>query len=112
MGGEGSYLITLHGRGSGFVLRVENARWSQSPQDLRSLALSAPHARTPLDAAPPGRLGPRALRAGALPRDDPDSPAWPQAVLGESQEAAGAGRPGAAAGVYLAGPRSLWRGPT
>ena len=46
MGGEGSYLITLHGRGSGFVLRVEHARWSQSPQDLRSLALSAPHART------------------------------------------------------------------
>ena len=29
-----------------FVLRVDYARWGQSPQDLRSLALSAPHART------------------------------------------------------------------
>jgi hypothetical protein len=28
------------------VLRVEHARWGQSPEDLRSLALSAPHART------------------------------------------------------------------
>jgi len=28
------------------VLRVEYARWGQSPEDLRSLALNAPHART------------------------------------------------------------------
>jgi hypothetical protein len=28
------------------VLRVDYARWGQSPQDLRGLALSAPHART------------------------------------------------------------------
>ena len=28
------------------VLRVDYARWGQSPEDLRSLALSAPHART------------------------------------------------------------------
>jgi hypothetical protein len=28
------------------VLRVEYARWGQSPEDLRSLAVSAPHART------------------------------------------------------------------
>jgi len=28
------------------VLRVESARWGQSPEDLRSLALNAPHART------------------------------------------------------------------
>jgi hypothetical protein len=28
------------------VLRVEYARWGQSPEDLRSLVLSAPHART------------------------------------------------------------------
>src|SRR5215207_631146 len=46
MGGEGSHLIPLHRRGSGFVLRVEYARWGQSPEDLRSLALNAPHART------------------------------------------------------------------
>jgi hypothetical protein len=28
------------------VLRVDYARWGQTPEDLRSLALSAPHART------------------------------------------------------------------
>ena len=28
------------------MLRVEYARWGQSPQDLRSVAPSAPHART------------------------------------------------------------------
>ena len=28
------------------MLRVDYARWGQSPEDLRSLALSAPHART------------------------------------------------------------------
>jgi hypothetical protein len=28
------------------VLRVDYARWDQSPQDLRALALNAPHART------------------------------------------------------------------
>src|SRR3982751_2153095 len=46
MDGEGSHLITLDRRGSGFVIRVEYARWGQSPEELRSLALSAPHART------------------------------------------------------------------
>src|SRR5215208_6597447 len=46
MGGTGPYLITLHRRGSGFVLRVDYARWGQTPEDLRHLALSAPHART------------------------------------------------------------------
>jgi transposase len=28
------------------MLRVDHARWDQSPEDLRSLALRAPHART------------------------------------------------------------------
>ena len=28
------------------MLRVEYARWGQSPEDLRHLAMSAPHART------------------------------------------------------------------
>ena len=28
------------------MLRVDYARWGQSPEDLRSLAVSAPHART------------------------------------------------------------------
>src|SRR5215212_9786572 len=46
MDGEGSHLITLDRRGSGFVLRVDYARWGQSPEDLRCLAVSAPHART------------------------------------------------------------------
>ena len=30
----------------GSVLRVDCARWGQTPEDLRRLALSAPHART------------------------------------------------------------------
>src|SRR3954463_9300116 len=38
--------MPLHRRGSGFVLRVDYARWGQTPEDLRHLALSAPHART------------------------------------------------------------------
>src|ERR1044072_6980883 len=46
MGGLGSYLITRHRRGSGLVLRVDYARWGQTPEDLRYLAVSAPHART------------------------------------------------------------------
>ena len=28
------------------MLRVDHARWGQTPEDLRSLALSVPHART------------------------------------------------------------------
>src|SRR4051795_5288260 len=211
MGGSGTHLITLHRRGSGFVLRVDYARWGQTPEDLRHLALSAPHARTreralalfditqhrcatqvagrtgrrahtvmdwghaanqggpdalafrrtggrrplffpptephprgrasaaavpflptprsrtrrgglrgpapgghpphrrggsspALDVAPPGRLGPRALRPSVLSRDDPRGPAPPQAVLEEGQEVAGTGRPGAAAGLCRAAP--------
>src|SRR4051794_15723892 len=46
----------------------------------------------------------RALRPPLLPRDDPHSPAPPQAVVEESQEAAGTGRSGAAAGVHRAAP--------
>src|SRR5919199_2239207 len=46
MGGEGSHVITLDRRCSSFVLRVDCARWGQTPEDLRHLALSAPHART------------------------------------------------------------------
>src|SRR3982751_6127459 len=46
MGGKGPYVITLHRRRSGLVLRVDFARWGQTPEDLRHLALSAPHART------------------------------------------------------------------
>src|SRR5881275_1525051 len=46
MGRADSHLITLPRRGSGLVLRVDYARWGQTPEDLRYLALSAPHART------------------------------------------------------------------
>src|SRR5215216_4372517 len=46
MSGESSHVITRHRRGSGFVIRVEYTRWGQTPEDLRHLALSAPHART------------------------------------------------------------------
>src|SRR5215211_3938228 len=59
---------------------------------------------TALDLAPPGRLGPRAVRVGVLPRDDPCGPAPPQAILEEGQEAAGTGRSGAAAGLCRATP--------
>src|SRR3954463_715287 len=46
MDGICSHVIPLHRRGSGFVIRVDYARWGQTPEDLRHLALSAPHART------------------------------------------------------------------
>src|SRR4029078_1850444 len=49
-----------------------------------------------LDVARLCPLGSRAFRAEVLSRDDPNSPARPQAVLEESQEAARPGRPGAA----------------
>src|SRR3954449_1266466 len=61
-----------------------------------------------LDVAPPRRLGPRAVWVGVLPRDDPRGPAPPQAVVDESQEAAGTGRSGAATRVHRAAPR--WSG--
>src|ERR671913_741067 len=65
---------------------------------------------TTLDLVPPGRLGPRAVRAEVLSRDDPRGPAPPQAVVEESQEAAGPGRPGAQAGLCRAAPgRAGWR---
>src|SRR5881409_302114 len=46
MGCADYHLITLPRRGSDLVLRVDYARWGQTPEDLRHLALSAPHART------------------------------------------------------------------
>src|SRR5215217_5544464 len=46
MSGSCSHVIPLHRRGSDLVLRVDYARWGQTPEDLRHLALSAPHART------------------------------------------------------------------
>src|SRR4051794_41405598 len=46
MGGGRSHLIPFHPRGSGFVLRVDRARWGGTAEDLRHVALSAPHART------------------------------------------------------------------
>src|SRR5689334_24620027 len=68
--------------------------------------------RATLDVASPGRLGPRAVWARVLPRDDPRGPASPQAVLEEGQEAAGPGRPGATAGVPRAAPERAGGRPT
>src|SRR3954471_7643783 len=66
--------------------------------------------RAALDVASPGRLGPRAVRVGVLPRDDPRGPAPPQAIVEESQEAAGTGQPGAATSVHRAASgRAGWR---
>jgi hypothetical protein len=41
-----SHLIPFDRRGSGFVLRVDYARWGGTAEDMRHVALSAPHART------------------------------------------------------------------
>src|SRR3954451_13672765 len=68
--------------------------------------------RAALDLAPPRPLGPRALWAEVLSRDDPRGPAPPQAVVDEGQEAAGTGRPGAAAGVHRAAPERAGGRPT
>src|SRR3954467_1416151 len=68
--------------------------------------------RAALDVASPGRLGPRAVRVGVLPRDDPRGPAPPQAVLEESQEVAGPGRSGAATSVHRATPGRAGGRPT
>src|SRR3954463_7975039 len=54
----------------------------------------------------------RTLRPPLLPRDNPHSPAPPQAVVEESQEAAGTGRSGAAAGLCRATPGRAGRRPT
>src|SRR3954469_17759387 len=82
------------------------------PAHGRDAAPSRGRSRATLDVAPPGRLGARALRLEVLSRDDPRGPAPPQAVVEESQEAAGPGRPGAAAGVYRAAPGRAGRRPT
>src|SRR5215207_7851094 len=82
----------------------------RGPAHGRDAARSWGRSSTTLDLAPPGRLGPRALWPGVLSRDDPGGPAPPQAVVEESQEAAGPGRSGAAAGLCRAAPgRAGWR---
>src|SRR3569832_557003 len=86
-----------------FLCAARSRAWPGSPcrpAHGRDAAHRWRRSRAPLDAAPPGRLGPRAVRVGALPRDDPDSPASAQAVVEEGQEAARPGLPGAAAGLY------------
>ncbi len=46
MGGARCHLMSVHRRPSVLVLRVDCARWGQTPDDLRRLAMSAPHPRT------------------------------------------------------------------
>src|SRR5215212_6852551 len=82
------------------------------PAHGRDAAPSRGRSRAALDVAPPGRLGPRALRTGVLSRDDPRCPVRPQAVLEESQEAAGPGRPRAEGGLCRAAPGLAGRRPT
>src|SRR3954471_12530997 len=81
----------------------------RGPAHGRDAAPSRGGSSATLDVAPPGRLGARALRAEVLSRDDPRGPAPPQAVVEESQEAAGPGRPGAAAGLCRAAPGCVGR---
>src|SRR3954465_6111252 len=57
-----------------------------------------------LDPEAAGAVCARTLRPPLLPRDDPHSPAPPQAVVEESQEAAGTGRSRAATSVHRAAP--------
>src|SRR5215210_608262 len=57
-----------------------------------------------LDPEAAGAVCARALRPPLLSRDDPHSPAPPQAVVEDSQEAAGPSRPGAATSVHRAAP--------
>src|SRR3954449_3587348 len=96
MDGVCSHVITLDRRGSGFVIRVDYARWGQTPEDLRHLALSAPHARTreralaapasgrwPHPRAGVGRTRERALAAPASGRCPP-----PRAGVGRTRERA------------------------
>src|SRR3954454_20817223 len=78
----------------------------------RDVAPSWGRSGATLDVAPPGRLGPRALRARVLSRDDPRGPAPPHAVGEEGQEVAGTGRSGAATSVHRAAPRGSGRRPT
>src|SRR3954465_1445274 len=74
------------------------------PSHGRDATPSRGRSSTTLAVAPPGQLGPRAVRVGVLSRDDPRGSAPPQAVVEEGQEASGPGRPGAAAGVHRAAP--------
>src|SRR5215210_7283044 len=90
------FLLTAHSRTRRGGLR--------RPACGRDAARSWGRSGAALDVAPPGRLGPRAVRVGVLPRDDPGGPAPPQAVVEESQEAAGPGRSGAQAGLCRATP--------
>src|SRR3954451_2326199 len=100
--------------------KPNSARWSappSAPPSARrpphpSKGLIQPRAGPALDLAPPRPLGTRALWAEVLSRDDPRGPAPPQAVVDEGQEAAGTGRPGAAAGVHRAAPERAGGRPT
>src|SRR3954471_3218326 len=65
-----------------------------------------------LDLAPPRPLGARALWAEVLSRDGPNGPTRPQAVVEESQEAAGTGRSRAATSVHRAAPERAGARPT
>src|ERR671928_1562985 len=82
------------------------------PAHGRDAAPDRGRSSTALDVAPPRPLGPRAVRAGVLPRDDPEGPASPQTVVEESQEAPWAGQPGAAAGLCRTPPELAGWGPT
>src|SRR3954466_13196307 len=82
----------------------------RGPAHGRDAAPNRGRSGATLDVAPPGWLGPRAVRGGVLPRDDPRGSAPPQAVVEESQEVAGTGRSGAATSVHRATPGCAgWR---
>src|SRR3954464_13897784 len=70
------------------------------PAHGRDAAPSRGGSSATLDVAPPRWLGARAVQAEVLSRDGPRGSPSPQAVVEESQDAAGPGRPRAATRVH------------
>src|SRR3954468_14372807 len=86
--------------------RLRRPAYGRHPTPRRSRPSAA------LDPEAAGAVFARTLRPPLLPRDDPRGPPPPQAVVEESQEAAGTGRSGAQAGLCRATPGLAGRRPT
>src|SRR3954469_21649828 len=86
-------------RGGASRRRLRRPAYGRHPTPRRSRPSAA------LDPEAAGAVCARTLWPPLLPRDDPRGPAPPQAVVEESQEAAGTGRSGAAGGLCRAAPR-------
>src|SRR4051812_6327357 len=97
MGGGRSHLIPFHPRRSGFVLRLDCTRWGGTAEDLRHVALSAPHARTRERALALYEItqGSCATRvAGRTGRHPQTVMGWVHAYNAQGPDALGVRRPG------------------